>query len=262
MLMAWCFSTRALVGTVLTTHPCVSRCLRVNGICCLWAIVGATHDDVIKWKHFPRYWPFVRGIQRSPVNSPHKGQWRGALMFSFICVWINNWVNNREAGDLRCYRAHYDVIVMYLSTLWLCDQIYVTHLKIASHKFHLKVSDLKMNYRDMALRCDTKIGCQDIDHSNVHSNDFCMQCVLIWCLVVTHCDVTTIYNSTSIIYCKMALLNKADHSLVNTGDFLQVVTHFKCPLGLINDISSTRSHPWNMNNGIESDTEWTIIFLE
>ena len=26
--------------------------------------------------------PSVRGIQRSPVNSPHKGQWRGALMFS------------------------------------------------------------------------------------------------------------------------------------------------------------------------------------
>ena len=39
------------------------------------------HDDVIKWKHLPRYWPFVRGIHRSPVNSPHKGQWRGALMF-------------------------------------------------------------------------------------------------------------------------------------------------------------------------------------
>ena len=31
------------------------------------------HDDVIKWKHFPRYWPFVGGIHRSPVNSPHKG---------------------------------------------------------------------------------------------------------------------------------------------------------------------------------------------
>ena len=63
------------------------------------------HDDVIKWKHFPRYWPFVRGIHRSPVNSPHKGQWRGALMFSLIRVWINGWVNNREAGDLRRYRA-------------------------------------------------------------------------------------------------------------------------------------------------------------
>ena len=43
---------------------------------------------------------------------PHKGQWRGALLFSLICVWINGWVNNREAGDLRRYRAHYDVIVM------------------------------------------------------------------------------------------------------------------------------------------------------
>ena len=70
------------------------------------------HDDVIKWKHFPRYWPFVRGIHRSPVNSPHKGQWRGALMFSLISVWINGWVNNREAGDLRRHHGHYDVIVM------------------------------------------------------------------------------------------------------------------------------------------------------
>ena len=43
-----------------------------------------THDDVIKWKHFPRYWPFLRGIHRPPVNFPHKGQWRGALMFSLI----------------------------------------------------------------------------------------------------------------------------------------------------------------------------------
>ena len=70
------------------------------------------HDDVIKWKHFTRYWPFVRGIHQSPVKSPHKGQWRGALMFSLIYVWINGWVNNREAGDLRRYPAHYDVTVM------------------------------------------------------------------------------------------------------------------------------------------------------
>ena len=57
-----------------------------------------SHDDVIKWKHFPRYWPFVRGIHRSPVNSPHKGQWHGFFMFSLICVWINGWVNNRRQG--------------------------------------------------------------------------------------------------------------------------------------------------------------------
>ena len=77
---------------------------------CIW-FTHALHD-VIKWRHFPRYWPFVRGIHRSPVNSPHKGQWRGALMLSLICVWINDWVNNREAGDLRRYRVHYDFKVM------------------------------------------------------------------------------------------------------------------------------------------------------
>ena len=70
------------------------------------------HDDVIKWKHFPRNWPFVREIHRSPVNFPHKGQWRGALMFSLIYAWINDWVNNREAGELRRQHGHYDVIVM------------------------------------------------------------------------------------------------------------------------------------------------------
>ena len=75
------------------------------------------HDDVIKWKHFPRYWPFVRGIHRSPVNSPRKGQWRGALMFSLICARINGWVNNGEAGDLRRHRLHYDVIVMESSDM-------------------------------------------------------------------------------------------------------------------------------------------------
>ena len=47
----------------------------------------------------------------SPVNSPHKGQWRGALMFSSICTWANSWENNGNAGDLRCHLAHYDVIV-------------------------------------------------------------------------------------------------------------------------------------------------------
>ena len=76
-----------------------------------WAL---WHDDVIKWKHFPRYWPFVRGIHRSTVDSPHKGQWRGALMFSLMCAWINRWVNNGEAGDLRRHLAHYDDTVMLL----------------------------------------------------------------------------------------------------------------------------------------------------
>ena len=52
------------------------------------------------------------GIHRSLVNYPHKGQWRGALMFSAICAWINGWVNNREAGVLWRHRGHCDVIAM------------------------------------------------------------------------------------------------------------------------------------------------------
>ena len=85
---------------------CISTSLRS------WAHKLFVHDDVIKWKHFPHYWPFVQGIHSSPVNSPYKGQWRGALIFSLICVWINGPVNNREAGDLRRFHAHYEVIVM------------------------------------------------------------------------------------------------------------------------------------------------------
>ena len=76
------------------------------------------------WRHqmetFPRYWPFVRGIHRSPVNSPHKGHWRGALVFSLIFAWINGWVNSREAGDLRRYRTHYGVTVMMHAVSEMC----------------------------------------------------------------------------------------------------------------------------------------------
>ena len=58
----------------------------------------------------------MRGIHRSPVNSPHKGQWRGAFVFSLICAWINAWVNNRKAGNLGLHRAHYDVTIMWYKT--------------------------------------------------------------------------------------------------------------------------------------------------
>ena len=69
------------------------------------------------WRHQMKtfsalYWPFVRRNHWSPVHSPHKGQWRKALMFSLICAWTNGWANNRDAGNLRRYRAHYDVHVL------------------------------------------------------------------------------------------------------------------------------------------------------
>ena len=49
---------------------------------------------------------------QSLVNSPHKGQRRGAWIFSFICTWTNRWGSNRDAGDLRCCHAHYDITAM------------------------------------------------------------------------------------------------------------------------------------------------------
>ena len=92
--------------------------LKLPYVCKMVAILFC--DDAIKWKHFPRYWPFVRGIHRSPVNSPDKGQWRGALMFSLIFAWINGWVKTREAGELSRHRAHYDVTVM-------CNDVFMDH---------------------------------------------------------------------------------------------------------------------------------------
>ena len=80
--------------------------LRVFGVCRSW------------WRHQMETFSALLAICAgnspvSPVNSQLKGQWHGALMFPLICVWINDRVNNREAGDLRPHRAHYDVVVMH-----------------------------------------------------------------------------------------------------------------------------------------------------
>ena len=70
------------------------------------------------WRHqmetFSALLALCAGNSPVPVNSTHKGQWRGVLMFSLICAWINGWVNNRgaQAVDLRRHRCHYDVNVM------------------------------------------------------------------------------------------------------------------------------------------------------
>ena len=105
-----------------------------------------------------------------PVNSSHKGQWRGALIFSLICAWTNSWINNWDAGDLRCHCTYYDVTVMcvpadshqhiitlisninwylvMLITLWLVGEvlpvIILSKLQVIHHRcwrdqFHLKI---------------------------------------------------------------------------------------------------------------------------
>ena len=89
---------------VLWSHVYVDWMIWFRAYHCV--IDNATQNGfkIYSWKYFPRYW--------SPVDSPHKGHWRGDMMFSLISAWTNGRANNRDAGDLRHHRAHYDVTVM------------------------------------------------------------------------------------------------------------------------------------------------------
>ena len=96
-------------------HGCVSEVVVLScSIGCFSYITGKLfHDDVIKWKHFPRYWPFVlefTGPRWIPLTKASDAE---LWCFLWSAPWINSWVNNREVGDLRRHRAHYDVIVMF-----------------------------------------------------------------------------------------------------------------------------------------------------
>ena len=95
-------------------------------------ITWALYYDVIKWKHFPRYWPFVRGIHRWPLDSPYKGEWRRALMFSLICAWTNGWANNWDASDLTRHRAHYYVTVMHWYEIGVKASNCISHFNVAA----------------------------------------------------------------------------------------------------------------------------------
>ena len=132
------------------------------------------HDDVMKWKHFLRYLLFVRVIHRSPVNSPHKGQYRRALIFSLICALNKGRVNNREAGDLRRHRAHYDVIVMiWLTTLGVVMRRFVirTNLSFCADflSLSLEICDtVRFVIERAQIACHTEYAGEhrslDIDH--------------------------------------------------------------------------------------------------
>ena len=88
-------NNRAGFSPQAVTYPGLRCPITISG-----KMTTAFLHDVIKWKHFPCYWPFVRGIRRSPVYSPHKGQQCGALAFHLICAWINGWVNNRREMEI------------------------------------------------------------------------------------------------------------------------------------------------------------------
>ena len=79
---------------------------------------SGTSDAVIKWNLFPCYWPFVRGIHRSPVNSLHNGQWRGDLIFFYMCLnkrlseYSLGWWFETPSRPLRRYNNAHSVVVL------------------------------------------------------------------------------------------------------------------------------------------------------
>ena len=108
------------------------------------------------WRHqmktFSALLAFCAENSPVPVNSPHKGQWRGALMFSLICTWINSWVNNPEAGDLRRHRAHCDVSVMRSSSCYIQPGTKVLHCQ------NLQLTSSWNNYSATHHYCDIIMG--------------------------------------------------------------------------------------------------------
>ena len=107
-------STGQIQASVTSWNVIIIKCIvvdissRFNFPIYAWTKWRDCHRYI--WRHqiepFSASLSICGGIHRSPVSSPHKGQWHGAPMFSLVCVWINGWVNNREAGDLRRYRGH------------------------------------------------------------------------------------------------------------------------------------------------------------
>ena len=108
----------------------------------------------------------VWGIHRSPVNFPHKGQWRGALMFSMICAWINGWVNNCEAGDLRRHRTRYEVTVM-LSQLSFAVQLQWNLSETTTSMIQFITCDLFSIVFNWKLNVPI-YSCEQFRHSGAH----------------------------------------------------------------------------------------------
>ena len=151
-------------------------------------LAANTHNGVIKWKHFPHYWPFVQGIHQSPVNFPHKVQRHGISMFLWSALWINGWINNHEAGELGCHCPHYDVIIMARRiagrTAYQCPTQYKITL---SHEYqvlqpcHHGLSCLHMGLREITYTTGISWSGSD-DHQSTFliAPINMVMCTLIW----------------------------------------------------------------------------------
>ena len=117
-LKLWTMLSHTIKSIALSEH--------ILHLWCNHELLVQMHSVWSWWRHqmetFSALLALFAGNSPVPVNSLHKDQWRGALMFSLFCAWINDWVNNREAGDFKCHRAHHAVNVMW--PLWAASQMH------------------------------------------------------------------------------------------------------------------------------------------
>ena len=83
-----------------------------------------SHDDVIKWKHFPR----CEGNTPVTGRFPSQSQWHGALIFNLICAWTHYCRNNRNTDDLRSSWRHC-IIVSCVSAITILAKKITTILQ-------------------------------------------------------------------------------------------------------------------------------------
>ena len=95
------------VPNTLAVNDWVTKIIRASANKILTQVsIYIAHDDIIKYKRFTHYWPFVRGMTVT------------RNLVSLICIWTNAWASNGDAGDLRHHRTHHDVNVMPYSMVW------------------------------------------------------------------------------------------------------------------------------------------------
>ena len=136
----------------------------VSWIWWLWTNViwcwYSSYNESIWWshqmEHFPCYWPFVRGIHQSPVDFPHKGQWRRASMFSLIGASTNSWANNWDAGHLRCHCTHYHVTVMMYSLYWnISPRAFISLIFLKRYQYTLVQEDVSLIMYKKKMKAST-----------------------------------------------------------------------------------------------------------
>ena len=176
--------TQSIKDDILNDRPISSTNSQRQSMECLYKEMYKTEGGSSWWRNQ------MDTFSAWPVNFPPKGQRCGALMFSFICALINGWVKNREAGDLRCHRAHYDISLY--SCPFHCTPILMTCNSGMKHNVWVVVPCRLFLTKVVSCYIPCLIdfyGCIDYDSDR---NDLFVEFVLICvgdkCIVFVHCQ--------------------------------------------------------------------------